>query len=113
MAMELSLDAILALDRTKKILILAGVLVLLTALYVWALFLPAHRQIEQLDKKLSGLDAAAKVTLLLGTVITVNLCWLLSGAALTRFFHDPTISRAINLIFAGLLIASVAITLLV
>jgi len=55
MAMELSLDSVLALDRTKKILILAGVLVLLTALYVWALFLPAHETIQQLDKKLSGL----------------------------------------------------------
>ena len=55
MAMELSLDTILALDRTKKILILAGVLVLLTALYVWALFLPAHEKIQKLDAKLSGL----------------------------------------------------------
>jgi type IV pilus assembly protein PilO len=55
MAMEFSLDSILALDRTKKILILAGVLVLLTALYVWLLFLPAHRTIQQLDQKLSGL----------------------------------------------------------
>lgn len=55
MAMELSLDTILALDRTKKILILAGVLVLLIALYVWVLFLPAHEKIERLDRKLSGL----------------------------------------------------------
>jgi len=55
MAMEISLDAILALDRTKKILILAGVLVLLTALYVWLLFLPSHNTIQQLDGKLSAL----------------------------------------------------------
>jgi len=55
MAMELSLDTILGLDRTKKILILTGVLALLTALYVWLLFLPAHKTIQQLDKKLSGL----------------------------------------------------------
>jgi type IV pilus assembly protein PilO len=55
MALQLSLDAILALDRTKKILILAGVLVLLTALYVWLLFLPSHRTIQQLDGKLSTL----------------------------------------------------------
>jgi type IV pilus assembly protein PilO len=55
MAMDLSLDTILALDRTKKILILAGVLVLLTALYVWALFLPAHKKIGELDSKLSEL----------------------------------------------------------
>jgi len=55
MAMELSLDTILALDRTKKILILAGVLVLLSALYVWFLFLPAHKTINELDKELTGL----------------------------------------------------------
>lgn len=55
MAMELSLDTILALDRRKKILILGGVLVLLTALYVWFLFLPAHETLQKLDKQLSGL----------------------------------------------------------
>ncbi len=55
MAMELYLDKILALDRTKKILILAGVLVLLTALYVWFLLLPAHNTINELDKQMSGL----------------------------------------------------------
>jgi type IV pilus assembly protein PilO len=55
MAMQFSLDTILALDRTKKILILAGVLVLLAALYLWLLFLPAQKTIQQLDKKLSKL----------------------------------------------------------
>lgn len=55
MALELSLDTILALDRTKKILILVGVLVLLSALYVWFLFLPAHNTINELDKELTGL----------------------------------------------------------
>ncbi len=55
MAMEISLETILALDRTKKILILAGVLVLLSALYVWLLFLPAHNRIGELDRQLSGL----------------------------------------------------------
>ena len=55
MAMEISLDAILALDRTKKILILAGVLIVLTALYVWLMFLPVHENIQKLDKQLSGL----------------------------------------------------------
>lgn len=55
MAMQFSLDTILALDRTKKILILAGVLVFLTALYVWLLFLPAYKEIENLDRDLSKL----------------------------------------------------------
>ena len=55
MALELSLDTILALDRKKKILILAGVLVLLAGLYGWLLFLPAQNTITELDKELSGL----------------------------------------------------------
>lgn len=55
MAVELSLETILALDRRKKILILAGVLALLTGLYVWRLFLPAHRDIAELDKELTRL----------------------------------------------------------
>ena len=55
MALELSLDTILALDRTKKILILAGVLVLLCALYAWFLFLPAHDEIAVLDTEYSEL----------------------------------------------------------
>jgi type IV pilus assembly protein PilO len=57
MAMEVSLDRILALDRTKKILILTGVLALLAALYVWLLFLPSYQAIQKLDKDLSVLLA--------------------------------------------------------
>jgi hypothetical protein len=41
--------------RTKKILILAGVLVFLTALYAWFLFLPAQKEIQNLDRNLSKL----------------------------------------------------------
>jgi threonine/homoserine/homoserine lactone efflux protein len=40
------------------------------------------------------------------------LAWLIAGAALTRFFRDPRTSRAINVTFAVLLIASVALALL-
>jgi type IV pilus assembly protein PilO len=82
MAMELSLDTILALDRTKKILILTGVLVLLCALYVWALFLPAHKEISQLDTKLSGLlDKKAEQE-----AIVANL------AAFKREYHQLELS---------------------
>ena len=82
MAMELSLDTILALDRTKKILILTGVLVLLCALYVWALFLPAHKQVSQLDTKLSGLlDKKAEQE-----AIVANL------AAFKREYHQLELS---------------------
>ncbi len=82
MAMELSLDTILALDRTKKILILAGILILLTALYVWALFLPAHKKIGELDTKLSGLlDKKAEQE-----AIVANL------AAFKREYHQLELS---------------------
>jgi type IV pilus assembly protein PilO len=82
MAMELSLDTILALDRTKKILILTGVLVLLCALYVWALFLPAHKENSQLDTKLSGLlDKKAEQE-----AIVANL------AAFKREYHQLELS---------------------
>lgn len=57
MAMDVSLDRILALDRTKKILILAGVLALIAALYVWLLFLPTHQAVQKLDQDLSKLLA--------------------------------------------------------
>ena len=82
MAMEFSLDAILALDRTKKILIFTGVLVLLSALYVWALFLPAHEKISKLDSKLSELlDKKAEQE-----VIVQNL------AAFKREYHHLELS---------------------
>ena len=51
--------------------------------------------------------------LLFAVIVSVNAAWLLSGAALTRFFRDPRTNRAINVTFAILLIASVAFALLV
>ena len=60
-----------------------------------------------------GVDVAAKTGLLVGIIAIVNLLWLWSGALLTRFFRDPRANRAINLVFAGLLIASVAIAFVV
>jgi len=59
------------------------------------------------------LDAAAKLVVLLGVIVLVNLAWLYGGAALTRQFRDPRANRAINLTFAVLLIVSVAAALLV
>ncbi len=44
-------------------------------------------------------------------VTAVNVAWLLAGAALTRFFRDPRTNRAINVAFAVLLVASVALAL--
>jgi threonine/homoserine/homoserine lactone efflux protein len=59
-----------------------------------------------------ALDATAKAIVLAAIITAVNLAWLIAGAALTRFFRDPRTSRAINVAFAVLLIASVALALL-
>jgi threonine/homoserine/homoserine lactone efflux protein len=58
------------------------------------------------------LDALAKVIVLVAIITTVNIFWLSAGAALTRFFQDPRTSRIINVTFAVLLLASVALVLL-
>ena len=58
-----------------------------------------------------ALDAALKATILLALMIAVDLAWLSAGAALTRLFRDPRANRAINVTFAVLLVASVAVAL--
>ena len=56
-----------------------------------------------------ALDAGVKIALLTAVIVFVNVLWLLSGALLTRFFRDPRSNRIINIAFAVLLLASVAI----
>jgi threonine/homoserine/homoserine lactone efflux protein len=58
------------------------------------------------------LDVAAKLIVLAAIIATVNLAWLTAGAGLTRFFREPRTNRIVNVIFAILLIASVAVALL-
>jgi threonine/homoserine/homoserine lactone efflux protein len=58
-----------------------------------------------------GADVAAKMVVLTLLMIAVNVGWLLAGAGLTRFFRDPRSNRVINIAFAVLLVASVAIAL--
>ena len=58
------------------------------------------------------LDVAVKMLVLLAMVVPVNVAWLLLGSALTRWFRDPAMNRAINITFAVLLIASVAFAFL-
>jgi threonine/homoserine/homoserine lactone efflux protein len=57
-------------------------------------------------------DVAAKMAVLTVIIAAVNVAWLLAGAGLTRFFRDPRSNRAINLAFAVLLVASVALAFL-
>ncbi|MDE2450030.1 MAG: LysE family translocator [Gammaproteobacteria bacterium] len=59
------------------------------------------------------LDVAAKLIVLAAIITAVNLAWLIAGAALTRFLRDPGTSGSINVTFAALLVASVAVALLV
>jgi threonine/homoserine/homoserine lactone efflux protein len=58
-----------------------------------------------------ALDVAAKMAVLVLIITAVNVAWLMAGAALTRFFRDPRSNRAINVAFAVLLVASVALAL--
>ena len=54
-------------------------------------------------------DLAAKTLILLLIMVVVNVGWLLAGAALARAFRQPRLARAINIAFAVLLLASVAL----
>lgn len=56
-----------------------------------------------------ALDAGVKIAVLTAVIVFVNVLWLLSGALLTRFFRDPRSNRIINVVFAVLLLASVAV----
>jgi threonine/homoserine/homoserine lactone efflux protein len=57
-------------------------------------------------------DVAAKMAVLTLIIVAVNVGWLLAGAGLTRFFRNPRSSRLINIAFAVLLVASVALAFL-
>lgn len=53
-------------------------------------------------------DTALKMALVAAIMLAGNGLWLLLGAALTRAFRDPRRNRAINIVFALSLLASVA-----
>lgn len=57
------------------------------------------------------LDAGLKTGVVFAVIVAVNIAWLGMGAALTRFFHDPRSNRIINVIFAVLLLASLALAI--
>ncbi len=54
-------------------------------------------------------DVVFKLAPLLPILVIVNVVWLLLGSALTRYFRDPAMNRAINIGFAVLLIVSLAV----
>ena len=57
------------------------------------------------------LNAALMVLILASIMVVTDVSWLLVGASLTRFFREPRLNRLINVSFAVLLVASVAVTL--
>jgi threonine/homoserine/homoserine lactone efflux protein len=59
------------------------------------------------DRELA--DVALKIAVLTGIVLAMNLLWLMIGWALTRAMRTAALARAINVAFAVLLIASVAL----
>jgi threonine/homoserine/homoserine lactone efflux protein len=59
-----------------------------------------------------ALDITAKVIVLAAIIMLVNITWLAAGAALTRLFRQPRTNRAINVTFAVLLVASLALAIL-
>ena len=54
-------------------------------------------------------DIAEKIAVLTAIMVAVNVAWLHAGRALTRFFRDPRSSRIVNVVFAMLLLASLAL----
>jgi threonine/homoserine/homoserine lactone efflux protein len=54
-------------------------------------------------------DAVTKTAVLVAIMIAVDWVWLLLGSTLARSFRHPVAGRAINLAFAALLVASVAL----
>ena len=59
-----------------------------------------------------ALDAATKLATLLGVIVIVTTSWLVLGAFLARILRHPRTGRVINLLFAILLVLSVAMAAL-
>ena len=60
-----------------------------------------------------ALDAAVKAATLILIVIGVNVVWLFVGAGLSRLLRHPKTGRAINILFAILLVLSVGLAALI
>lgn len=58
-------------------------------------------------------DTALKCAIVLPTMLALHIAWMFIGAALTRLFRDARVNRMINISFAVLLLASVALAVLI
>src|SRR5690606_21930715 len=57
-------------------------------------------------------DAAVKIAALTLVIVLVNTVWLVFGTLVAKTLHDPKKSRIVNVAFAMLLVASVALAVL-
>ena len=55
------------------------------------------------------LDSGAKVLALLAVIVLVNTGWLYFGSVFSRYLRYPRAGRIVNIVFAGLLVLSVAL----
>ena len=53
--MDINLDTLRRLDRTKKLIIMAVLFALVIGLYIWLLYLPMRANIQQREKRLTAL----------------------------------------------------------
>lgn len=58
------------------------------------------------------LDNTLKIAALTLVIVLVNSLWLIFGAGFARLLSDPRFGRLINILFAALLVASLAMALL-
>ena len=58
-------------------------------------------------------DTALKCAVVVPTMLALHIAWMFIGAALTRLFRDARVNRMINISFAVLLLASVALAVLI
>lgn len=54
------------------------------------------------------LDAVAKIVALAPMIVLVNVTWLAFGSLFSRWLSHPVLGRTVNIVFAGLLVLSVA-----
>ena len=54
-------------------------------------------------------NARAKVAVLAAMIVLINATWLVAGASLAGRLQDPRRARAVNLVLAGALVASLIV----
>ena len=65
------------------------------------------------DRRVAFAQAAlAKIAALAPVIVLVNVTWLAFGSLFSRWLSHPVLGRAVNVIFAVLLVASVAAAIL-